>query len=156
MWYTGRVRTPGLDLLWFLTLACPAGVCPLCRDLQRHGRGYGRAARRLSFAARGWTLQAERQASVLETSFKWMLRGQVERLGRLHELSLGGMDIKDIDAVLNDNWNDRLQLAFTDEWGARHHCAVPGGCALARLTLAGCCLPCGYLGAVVRSCGRAS
>ena len=95
---------------------------------------------------------------LLETSFKWMLRGQVEWLGRLHELSLGGMDIKDVDAVLNDTWNDSLQLAFTDEWGARHHSAVPGGCAIARLTLAGCCLPClpcGYLRAVVRSCGVA-
>jgi hypothetical protein len=70
----------------------------------------------------------------------------VERLGRLPEMVLDGMDIKHVDAALEEGgWNIAFQLAFTEEWGVRHRCGTFGAptstCLLALAVLhTRCCL----------------
>ena len=46
-------------------------------------------------------------ARLRETWYKWFLVREVERLGRLPELVLPGVDIKDVDKVFTDFWNER-------------------------------------------------
>jgi hypothetical protein len=68
-------------------------------------------------------------ARLRETWYKWFLVREVERLGRLPELVLPGVDIKDVDKVLTDYWNDEFHLSFTEKWGG-HACGTKGGCEL--------------------------
>ena len=64
-----------------------------------------------------------------EASFKWMLRRQVERVGKLRELELGGMEMHHFDQALETTWNKVLYQHFVATWGRKHRCATPGGCA---------------------------
>jgi hypothetical protein len=64
-----------------------------------------------------------------ETFFKWMLRAWIERMGRLDELVLPGMDIADIDTVLEAKWLIAIHVYFTKQYGA-HRCGTPGGYGL--------------------------